>query len=137
MKGLAFSYVSLILLFFFLFTPQSFAQNITTGNASSYSKVETNIEGNGNVQTHIKVEANGGKKVLDADKSGKYEVNINSDAKIDNSSLTPTKTSSSSSVLTNNKDDEKENDNETNNRSLIQIVINNLSNFIKRIFTNL
>ena len=137
MKKLYFSYLLLILLFFFPFTSQSFAQGITTGNASSYSKVETNIEGNGNVQTYIEVEANGEKKVLDADKPGNYKLNINSDTKINDNSPTPTKTSSASGVLVDDQGDEKENNNGIDKRSLIQIVIENISNFIKRIFNNL
>ncbi len=136
MKNLAFSYYLLILLLFFISISQSFAEGITTGNASSYSKVETNIEGNGNVQTHIEVEANGEKKLLDRDKPGTYEVNINSDTKINDNNPTPTKSSSYSSIL-DDEDKEEENNKEKDRRSLIQIVIENLSNFIKRIFNNL
>lgn len=137
MQKLSFSYLPLALLFFFPFASQSFAQDITTGNAFSYSKVETNIEGNGNVQTYIEVEANGEKRVLDADKPGNYELNINSDTEIDTKSSTPTKISSSSGNLVDDRDDDKENNNGIDKRSLIQIVIDSLSNFIKRIFNNL
>ncbi len=136
MKKLYFSYLPLALLFFFPFTSIIFAQDITAGNASSYSKVETNIEGNGNVQTHIEVEANGKKKLLDGDKQGTYEANINSDTKINDNNPNSTKSSSFSSIL-DDEDKEEENNKEKDRRSLIQIVIENLSNFIKRIFNNL
>ena len=67
------------ILLFFVFIPQVFAENITTGNASATSNVETNIEGGGSVTTHIEVEANGEKKVFDSDKPGTYKVEVKSD----------------------------------------------------------
>ncbi len=56
----------------------SFAQNIQTGNSSATSTVETNVQGNGNVQTHIETSANGVTKTLDATGSGTYKVEVHS-----------------------------------------------------------
>ncbi|MBI3984729.1 MAG: hypothetical protein HY344_02190 [Candidatus Levybacteria bacterium] len=122
-------------LLFLLVTPGVFSQYIQTGDASSYSKVETNIQGNGSVQTHIEVEANGEKKVLDADSPGTYELKVESNS--DNSSNvkpTPTKSATHSATPTPDVDDQKEN---LSKKSFIQSFIETLSNLIKRIFNNL
>ncbi len=65
------------ILLFFVFAPQVFAENITTGNASAQSTVDTTVDG-GSVTTHIEVEANGQKKVLDSTKPGNYKVEVKS-----------------------------------------------------------
>lgn len=115
---------------------QSFAQEIIAGDATSYSKVETNIQGNGSVKTHIEVEANGEKKVLDVDKPGTYELKVGVDTNIQENSPSPTKSSSKSALL----GEEKEKnviDSKTEKKSLILIVFEGLANFLQRIFNNL
>lgn len=59
-----------------------FAQEITysvnSGQASAKSEVYNNINGNGNIETNIKVEANGEIKELKATGSGEYKLEVNS-----------------------------------------------------------
>ena len=55
-----------------------YAQNIQIGNANAQSSVINTVEGNGNVSTHIEVEANGDKKVLDTNSSGTYSLSVQS-----------------------------------------------------------
>ena len=86
-----------ILLLPLIFTPQVFAENITTGNASAKSTVETNVDG-GSVTTHIEVEANGEKKVLDSDKPGTYKVEVKNNG---SSSTAQTSTDNNSTVSAN------------------------------------
>lgn len=75
-KNIVFSSLFFVLC---LLSPRySFAQNIQTGNSSATSTVETNIQGNGNVKTHIETSANGVTKTLDATGSGIYKVEVRS-----------------------------------------------------------
>jgi predicted RNA-binding protein with RPS1 domain len=60
-----------------ILTPPYYTQ-LQTGNASAQSSVQTDIQGSGNVSTHIEVEANGQKKVLDANSPGTYNLSIQS-----------------------------------------------------------
>jgi hypothetical protein len=66
------------LTFLLIFDRKIFAQEIHIGNVSAKSEVNTQIEGNGNVQTHIEVQINEEKKTLDATGSGEYKLEINS-----------------------------------------------------------
>ena len=72
-----------------------YAQNAQTGNATTQSIVETNIQGDGSVSTHIEVEANGEKKVLNANSAGNYKLDIESN----NNSATVSASSSTSSTF--------------------------------------
>lgn len=83
-----------LFLLFFIFTPYVFAENITTGNASAKSTVDTTVDG-GSVTTHIEVEANGEKKVFDSDKPGSFKVEVKSNG---SSSSTQTSTGSAPSA---------------------------------------
>ncbi len=85
------------ILLFFVFAPQVFAENITTGNASAQSTVDTTVDG-GSVTTHIEVEANGQKKVLDSDKPGNYKVEVKSNG---STSTAQTSTDNGSTVSAN------------------------------------
>jgi hypothetical protein len=58
-------------------TPTYYAQ-VQTGNSNAQSSVQTDIQGSGNVTTHIEVEANGQKKTLDANSPGTYSLSIQS-----------------------------------------------------------
>lgn len=53
------------------------AATITTGNAYSKSTVVNKVEGQ-EVYTRIEVEANGEKKILESNQSGKHEVEVKS-----------------------------------------------------------
>lgn len=59
-------------------SPNFIAQAIQTGNSSAQSSVQTNIQGNGSVSTHIEVSANGEKKVLDSNSPGTYKLEVQS-----------------------------------------------------------
>ena len=80
--------------------PPYYTQNIQTGNANAQSSVQTNIEGNGSVSTHIEVNANGEKKVLDSNSPGTYKLNVQSNgnnSNINNETIISPVTSPSSS----------------------------------------
>ena len=73
-------------------TPTYFAQNIQTGNSSAQSLVQTNIQGNGSVSTHIEVSANGEKKVLDTNSPGNYKLEVQSNSynsNVNNPTISP------------------------------------------------
>ncbi|MEK7551250.1 MAG: hypothetical protein AAB532_01485 [Patescibacteria group bacterium] len=129
-------YFLLGLILFFLFSRPTYAQDITIGNSSSYSNIETNIQGEGNVKTHIEVDVNGEKKVLDANKPGIYEFNVNLDTKTNDDLKATTKYSSPSSRIDDNNKKIQLTEKEEK-YSLAQIVLKNIINFIKRIFNNL
>ncbi len=59
--------------------PPYYAQ-IQTGGANAQSSVQTDIQGSGNVSTHIEVQANGQTKTLDANSPGTYRLSVSSDA---------------------------------------------------------
>lgn len=86
-KGLILTTFFLIL--FNLSMSDTYAQNIITGNATAKSRVETTIEGGGNVSTNIEVSVNGKKKSLDASKSGTYILEVSSSDKESTSSSSP------------------------------------------------
>lgn len=71
--------------------PTYYAQ-IQTGSANAQSSVETNIQGSGNVSTHIEVSANGEKKTLDANSPGTYSLSVQSsnNNNSNNETITPT-----------------------------------------------
>jgi hypothetical protein len=77
-------------------TPPLFAQNIQTGNASAQSTVQTDVQGSGSVSTHIEINANGVKKVLDSNSPGTYKLEVQSNGNSssennnDNQTITPT-----------------------------------------------
>lgn len=64
-------------LFLTLASTGVYAETITTGNAQSSVKVETNTTG-GTVETNISVEANGEKKTLESNKPGSYKLEVES-----------------------------------------------------------
>ena len=99
-----------------------FAESITTGNATAKSSVETKIEGSSSVTTHIEVEANGEKKVLDANEPGSYSVSVESNS---NSDVSPSSTPSGTPYIENNNRGEKS--------SFISTLVENIRNFFKRI----
>ncbi|HVT01496.1 MAG TPA: hypothetical protein VHE53_04690 [Patescibacteria group bacterium] len=114
---------------------------ITTGNAESYSNVTTQTN-NGSSTTHIEVEANGEKKVIDSsDTSGSYTVSVKSN---NNGSQ------ASSSVEVNNKSNLNQIDNPSPSASPSGIdkhykaqiyqkiqsknIFESISNFLKNLF---
>ena len=124
MSALVFSFISI-----------SFAQ-IQTGNSEANVNVETNIQGNGNAKTHIEVDVNGEKKVLNASGNGTYKVEVKSEDKNSKPSVLslPTFSSSSSSQgstkpLAIQKPSFAPN--------LISIIKTAVEDFIKRIFNSL
>lgn len=70
-----------------------YAQNIQAGSSNAQTSVETNVQGDGNVSTHIEVEANGEKKVLDSNSPGTYKLDVESTGNNLSETATPTKTS--------------------------------------------
>jgi hypothetical protein len=54
-----------------------YAESYTTGDSNTSISVETNTSG-GTTETHISIEANGEKNVIDSNKNGKIEIKINS-----------------------------------------------------------
>lgn len=54
-----------------------YAESYTTGESNTSISVETNTSG-GTAETHISIEANGKKNVIDSNKNGKIEIKINS-----------------------------------------------------------
>lgn len=114
-----------IFIFLNLFLKQeTYAQEIQTGNASAKSSVETNIEGNGNVETHIEIQANGEKKVIDSNKPGKIEVTLGSK----NNSIETEKDSSPAANI------KKEIKNINNQKITSDKLLNDIANFFKKIF---
>jgi hypothetical protein len=71
-------------------TPAYYAQ-VQTGNANAQSSVQTDIQGGGNVSTHIEVQANGEKKTLDANSPGTYSLSVqsNNNNNTNNPTVTP------------------------------------------------
>jgi hypothetical protein len=63
-----------------------YAQNVQTGNTTAQSSVISTVEGSGSVSTHIEVEANGDKKVLDVNSPGTYSLSVQSNG---NQATTP------------------------------------------------
>jgi hypothetical protein len=74
----------------FVLTPPTYTQ-VQTGNANAGSSVQTDIQGNGSVSTHIEVQANGEKKTLDANSPGTYSLSVQSNDN-GNPTTTPTPT---------------------------------------------
>jgi len=74
------------LFFLLLSNGSSFADNTQTGNANSQATVETNVQGNGNVTTHIETSNNGQTNVIDTQGNGQINVTNN------NGNVTVTKT---------------------------------------------
>lgn len=75
------------------------AQDVQTGNATAQSSVINTVEGNGSVSTHIEVEANGEKKVLDTNAPGTYKISVRFDNNV-NATKTSTIVNSKSPIAT-------------------------------------
>lgn len=94
------------------FHKKTFAENLTTGNASAKSEVNIEVNGNGEVSANIKVQANGEKKELNITTPGNYKLEVTSSASESESpklsfptiSLSPQPISTSSNKITQNKD---------------------------------
>lgn len=111
----------LLIFLFLIFAPFANAQNITTGNASAQSTVETKIEGTGNFKTRIEIQANDKKEVLEASNPGTYKLEVKSDES------TSTQVSTPNPVLKEEKPD--------NFAKRIQIFVNKIFSFITNIFS--
>lgn len=93
----------LLFLLLTILAPQVYAEDIITGNASSYVKIENKTSG-GSVNSSVLVEVNGEKKEFNSDKEGTLEVKVTSEGSTTGkSSITPgnqkTKVSSSSAKI--------------------------------------
>lgn len=116
--------------------PVYYAQNIQTGNASAQSTVVNNVQGNGSVSTHIEVEANGEKKVLDSNSPGTYRLQVQSNSSDQTTTKTPTVSPSPTRLSLNTKDKtstavEKQ---KNHNSSFFSSFTEHLRNFFKQIF---
>jgi|SRR3990167_2017946 len=82
--------LTVLMIFLIASTIKSYAESITTGDATAKSSVTNTVQG-GNVETHIEVEANGEKKVLDTTEPGthKLEVGNSASAEVDIKGSTP------------------------------------------------
>lgn len=140
-KNIVFS--SLFFALCLLSSRYSFSQNIQTGNSSATSTVETNVQGNGNVQTHIETSANGVTKTLDATGSGTYKVEVksngnnapqNSNSPVFSPSSYPTPTASATPTV---KPDIKNKIQEKSFTANVSKLIEIISSFFKRMLANL
>jgi hypothetical protein len=127
-------------------TTTAYAQ-IQTGNASAQTSVQTNVEGSSNVSTHIEVQANGEKKVLDTNSPGTYSLSVQSND--DNSqTITPTPTPTPTITLSPKTSDipkentatytatiENNQKKEILNQSFLSNLITHIENFFKKIFS--
>lgn len=125
-------FFTLLFLPFFLFTKSSvYAETITTGNTNAKSYVKTEMEGSSNVSTHIETTANGKTEAIDSNENGEIEVKNNNGnvtvKKTPQVSISPTLTSTPS-ALTKPIEHKK---------TFISNFLEIISNFFKRIFTNL
>ncbi len=80
------TFIFLTTILLFLVSSKKIFAEIIQGNSSAESRVETNVQGNGQVYTRIEVDQNGVKKVVESDKPGKIEVKVennSSSVKID------------------------------------------------------
>lgn len=125
MKRQSFLAIPFLILIGLLVKPV-FAESVTTGNASAKSTVETKIEGTGSVTTRIEVEANGEKKVLDANKPGNYSVSVES--KSNSNEASSSSTPSATPDTDNNKDSEN-----SEKSSFLSAFLKNIRNFFERI----
>jgi len=123
---------------FIIVQPNLYAQVIQTGNANAQSSVQTDIQGDGSVTTHIEVNANGDKKVLDANSPGTYSLQIQSNSNNSNANhqtITPTvslsqepnSTSASSTIIEKKPGIHK--------LSFLSNLENNIQNFFHKIFS--
>jgi len=122
------------LLFLFALEPSvALADNIQTRNASAQSTVENNVQGNGNVTTHIETSANGQTNVIDTQGNGQINVTNN------NGNVTITKTPQVTIVQTLNSTPTPKiiYKHQPKTPSLVSGLFENLTNFLKRIFRNL
>jgi hypothetical protein len=112
-----------------------YAQNIQTGNASAKSSVVNEVEGSGNVTTHIETTANGQTNIIDANGNGGITVSN------DNGKVSVTKTPQVTIVQT-----QTLNSTPTPTMTPVKTVhktsffsnfIEKVSNFINRIFKDL
>ena len=124
-------YAFLIILFvLFSFPPVISAEDIQTGNASAKSTVETNVQGSGSVTTHIEVEANGEKKVLDTNEPGSYSLSVESN---NNSKASVNSSSNTSSSSTPSGTPDIDSDSNDKKSSFISTLVKNIRNFFERI----
>lgn len=117
--------------------PSNFiAQVIQTGNSNAQSSVQTSIEGNGSISTHIEVNANGERKVLDSNSPGTYslQVGTSNNSNTNNNetisptiSLSPTQAASPTPTIIERKP-------EIHNQSFLSNFKNIMQNFLKKIF---
>ncbi len=124
-------FILLLLPFFFFTKSPVYAQNITTGNASAKSYVKTEIEGSSNVATHIETTANGKTEVIDSNINGEIEVNNN------NGNVTINKSSQASTSPTLTSTPSPRTKSTEHKKTFILNFLERISNFFKRIFTNL
>lgn len=82
-------YLLLTAVMVFLF-PQISSAEVTNGNSAARSSVQTEIQGSGNVQTHIETTANGVTKTLDATGPGTYKVEVKSNGSSTSSKIIAT-----------------------------------------------
>ena len=125
-------FFTLLLLPFFFFTKfPVYAENVTTGNASAKNYTKTEIERSSNVATHIETTANGKTEVIDSNESGEIEVrNNNGNVMINKSSQASTSQTLTSTSSPRTKSMEHK-------KTFILNFLEIISNFFKRIFTNL
>ena len=117
--------IILFLILVSLLVKPVFAESVSIGNATAKSRIETKIEGSGSVTTHIEVEANGEKKVLDANEPGAYSVGVES--KSDFNDVSPSSTPSGKANIENNNGGQK--------TSFISAFAKNIRNFFKNLFS--
>lgn len=118
-------------LFLFFTKSAVYAETITTGNSSAKSYVKTEIEGSSNVSTHIETTANGKTEAIGSNENGEIEVDNNNGnvavKKTPQASISPTLTSTPSATTKSIE----------HKKTFISNFLEIISNFFKRIFTNL
>jgi hypothetical protein len=109
-----------------------YAQNIQTGNANAQSTVETNVSGNGDINTHIETTVNGQTNVIDSKNRGIIKVEDNNgNIKIYQNSKIISPTTSIATIASSIKLPKQNNKNVLNNYLL------RIFNFFNSIFMHL
>lgn len=72
----------------FIFAPQAFAEDVTTGNASAYTSVQ-NTNNNGKIESHVITIVNGVKTETDSNTSGNIQVHVTNTADSREDASTP------------------------------------------------
>lgn len=129
---------NLLLLIFlslvFLIAQKSFAQDITTGNASAKSEIRTEVQGDShspgsgqaNVYTKIEVEANGEKKVLESNEPGTHKLEVESPS---------TSLRASASAEQQIEDADEAESDKTSPKLVVQRIFEAISKWFKNIFS--